>query len=124
MTTRSDVNPKADVLMACNRPLLDGDAVGTEWGAVIAMRDGVVRSDLPLLSSVGIHNLAEVTSYEIVRVAGMVSHYVRFYDGGSLRFAYSDRGQLVELAGERIRVHVDKEGHMLVAAYGDGKLPM
>jgi hypothetical protein len=102
----------------------EGEVVSTDWGALISLREGTLRSDLPMLSSVGVHNLAEVTSYEIVRVAGMVSHYVRFYDGGSLRFAYSDRGQLVELAGERIRVHVDKEGHMLVAAYGDGKLPM
>lgn len=104
--------------------LTEGDVVSTDWGALISLHDGTLQSDLPMLSSVGVHNLTEVVSYEIVRVAGMVSHYVRFYDGGSLRFAYSARGELVELAGERIRVHVDKEGHMLVAAYGDGELPM
>ncbi len=111
-------------MSSTHRDLHEGEAVTTDWGALIAVHDGTMCGELPLLSSVGVHNLAEVSSYEIVRVAGMVSHYVRFYDGGSLRFAYSDRGQLVELAGERIRVHVDKEGHMLVAAYGDGKLPM
>lgn len=101
------------------RPLREGDTVRTDCGAVFAMREGMLFSELPLLSAVGIGNLVEVRNHEIVRVAGMTSHTVTYHDGGLLRFAYNDRGELIELSGQKVRVHIDKQGRMTVAARAD-----
>lgn len=102
----------------------EGDSFVSSWGARFAMEGGTVINELPRLTSVGIHNLAEVKEHEVVRIAGMTSHFVQFHDGGYLRFAFNERGQLVELSGFRIRATFNRTGQMVVGAYGTGELPM
>ena len=102
----------------------DGDSYVSSWGARFAVEGGTVINELPLLTSVGIHNLTEVKTHDIVRVAGIASHFVQFLDGGYLRFAINERGQLLELSGYRIRATFSPAGQMVVGAYGSGELPM
>jgi hypothetical protein len=99
------------------RHLNEGESFRTDWGAEFTVQDGALVSQLPILASVGVGNLAEISAHDIVRVAQLTSHTMRFFDGGLLRFAYNDRGQLIELAGQHVHMSIDKEGHVLVHAY-------
>jgi hypothetical protein len=82
-------------------------------GSMRASSDQPVKMDLGTIRSVGIRNLVHVESHAITRVAGSVSHYVRFFGGGALRFAYNDRGQLIELVCELLSV-TTQDGEVLV----------
>ncbi len=96
----------------------EGDSFMAPWGAQFFVDRGTLFSELPKLSTVGVHDLSAVAEHDIVRVAGVVSHFVRFNDGGFLRFAFNERGVLLELSGERVRVSMSSSGQMMVGAYG------
>lgn len=99
-------------------PLADGEAMATSWGARLTRSDGQVVADLPVVTSVGLCNLCEVRSHEVVHVAGLASHRVCFLDGGQLRFAYNDRGQLIELVCHGVSVALSKDGRVMAAMAG------
>jgi hypothetical protein len=109
--------PKS-LLQSAVRQLGDGESLATPWGACFTRSDGQVVADLPAITSVGLCNLCEVRSHEVVRVAGMVSHCVRFMDGGQLRFAYNHRGELVELHCRGVSVAVTPDGRVMAAMPG------
>jgi len=81
--------------------------------------DGYVAR-VPQIRVVGISDLSSIESYAVNRIANSTSHYVRFLNGGDLRFAYSDRGELLELSGHRIRFTISEDGRVDVCSY-DGQ---
>jgi hypothetical protein len=72
---------------------------------------------LPVITGVGIANLAEVADHQITRSADTVAHHVRFHGGGELHFVYALSGELVELRGERVTMSTSPCGLVSVRAY-------
>lgn len=93
----------------------DGSAsFSTKSGGVYAIdKQGNVSINLQRIESVGIHNLADVAEHNIERVAGLISHFVRFVDGGEARFAYNTQGQLVDLSAANVGVSVSNQNEIL-----------
>jgi len=95
----------------------EGDSFMAPWGARFYVERGTLINELPKLATVGVYDLADVAEHDIVRAAGISSHFVRFHDGGFLSFAFNDQGALLELSGERVRVSLNSSGQMVVGAY-------
>ena len=66
-----------------------------------------LAQQLSIITGVGLCNLCEVCSHDIVRVAGMTMHSVGFLDGGRLCFAFSDAGELVDLHARGVSVAIE-----------------
>lgn len=103
--------------------LAAGHTQATEWGARFTRSQNQLLAELPVITSVGLCNVCEVRSHDVVRVAGFVSHCVSFLDGGELRFAYSDRGELIELHCLGISVAVTQDGRVMAGMRGSPALP-
>jgi hypothetical protein len=58
--------------------------------------DGDIHAELPYIRSVGIRDLAEVIDHRINHVYDSIGHYVRFSNGGWLRYMFDTRGNMVE----------------------------
>jgi hypothetical protein len=99
-----------------------GQSQATDWGAHFTRTEGQLVAELPVITSVGLCNLCEVLSHDVVRVAGITSHSVCFVDGGQLRFAYSDRGELIELHCVGAGVAVSKDGRVIAGMRGSPSL--
>ena len=69
------------------------------------------------IRKVGISNLCEIESHAIRRIANSTSHFVRFVGGGDLRFAFTDKGELLELSGHRISFNITQDGEVDVSPY-------
>jgi len=93
----------------------DGSAtVHTPSGGVIDIaRDRNVTLDLKTIESVGIHNVIEVETHQITRVAGSTSHFIRFHGGGEVRFAYNHQGKLIELSAENCAFSLSNGNELL-----------
>ena len=102
--------------------LAAGQTHATDWGARFTRTEGELVAELPVITSVGLSNLCEVRSHDVVRVAGLTSHCVRFLDGGQLRFAYSERGELIELHCMGAGVAVSKDGRVMAGMRGSPSL--
>lgn len=59
-------------------------------------------------------DFAHIEHHEIVRVAGLTTHYVRLIGGGTLHYAYNHRGQLVEIDVNGVFVAVTKDRRVTV----------
>ena len=77
---------------------------------------GDIRARLPQIRSVGVADLADVLSHEIVCIVGSVSHHVRFVRGGDLRFAFNSRGELIELHSSNLAVSVSPDQRLIFSA--------
>jgi hypothetical protein len=93
----------------------DGSAtVRTTSGGVIDIAmDRNMTLNLETIESVGIHNLIEVETHQINHVAGSTSHFVRFYGGGEVRFAYNHQGKLIELSAENCAFSLSNKNELL-----------
>ena len=72
---------------------------------------------VPKIRTVGISNICAIESYSITRIANSTSHFVRFVGGGDLQFAFSDKGELLQLSGHRIQFDVSESGDVNVSQY-------
>lgn len=71
---------------------------------------------LEKICRVGIADLSSIAEHRIVALCHSTSHFIRFHQGGCLRFAYSDKGELLELSAEAVNITIDKtSGAILVA---------
>lgn len=105
-----------------DQPPAPGQPLTMPWGAHFVRTNARVVAELPAVTSVALANLCEVHSHEVVHVAGMVSHNVRFVDGGQLRFAYSTRGELVELHCSGVSVAMTPDGCFMAGMPGSPPL--
>ncbi|WP_066331628.1 hypothetical protein [Azohydromonas lata] len=94
----------------------------TPWGAHFVRTNAQVVAELPMVTSVSLANLCEVHSHEVLRTAGLVSHSVRFMDGGHLRFAYNTCGELVELHCRGVSVAMTPDGCVMAGMPGSPPL--
>jgi hypothetical protein len=78
--------------------------------------DGNLFVTMPTIRSVGIADLAQVQSHHVTHIAGSTSHVVHFTGGGLLRFAYSERGELIELSGRHVRGLLSAEHEVVFSA--------
>jgi hypothetical protein len=89
----------------------------TEQGATITTNpDGSVSLDFKHIKSIGIHNIIDVQAHNVNTVLGMVSHFVKFHNGGELRFAYNQAGQLVEFSFTRLHVNITDGNRAMFSA--------
>jgi hypothetical protein len=104
------VPPSTSHSIAIPAPIVNDDGsmtFNTEQGATITTNpDGSVSLDFKHIKNIGIHNIIEVQTYNIHTVLGMVSHFVKFHNGGELRFAYNQTGQLIEFSFTRLHVNI------------------
>ncbi len=70
-------------------------APGIRYSAYTAP-DGDIHSEFPHIRSVGIRDLTQVVDHRINQVFDSVGHYVRFSNGGWLRYMFDRRGNMVE----------------------------
>jgi hypothetical protein len=78
---------------------------------------GNITAELSAIKSVGIADLADVQSHEIVRIFGSVSHHVRFVGGGELRFAYNTRSELLELSANGVKGSISEDHRLVFMPY-------
>lgn len=70
--------------------------------------------------AVTIADIGDVLRHDVVRIARSTSHTVRFVGGGVLRYAYNDRGELIELSTQHLRVLARGDGRVVVESLDDG----
>ena len=106
--------------MANPEPLIvpDGsefeDASTGDW--IVLAGDGI-SLDLDSIRNVGIDNLCDVETHCINRVYDTISHFIRFTGGGEVRFVISLTGELLELYGQGVNMHISKGGILYFGPY-------
>jgi hypothetical protein len=89
----------------------------TNQGATITTNpDGSVSLDFKRIKNIGLHNIIDVQTHSVNNVLGMVSHFVKFHNGGELRFAYNQTGQLVELSFTSLHVNITDGNRVMFSA--------
>lgn len=83
--------------------------------------EGNIKLNLTTLRSVGIAHLEQVQSHQITHIAGSTSHVLHLVGGGLLRYAYNQRGDLIELSGHRLNGRLNADNEFIVSAYVDGR---
>ena len=70
-----------------------------------AIDDGCATSDVSLdeIRAVRVEDLSQVLDHRIARTLGGTSHVIGFIGGGELRYAYNDRGEVIELSATGIK---------------------
>jgi hypothetical protein len=95
-------------------PSLPGDARPTR---IEATQDGGLVATVPRIHTVGVSNLCDIESHTITRIASSTSHFIRFFGGGDLQFAFTDKGELLQLSGHRIQFDISESGAVDVSPY-------
>jgi hypothetical protein len=83
----------------------DGSKTGTS--------DKPVHMHIETIKSVGIENLVDIETHTINKLFGSVSHLIKFYGGGEVRFSYNDKGEILEFTGNRVDARIEN-GERLV----------
>lgn len=65
-------------------------------GSVTLTSKQPVSLHIDSIQSVGIENLVDVEVHAINRLFNSVSHYIKFFGGGEVRFSYNAEGELLE----------------------------
>ena len=76
----------------------DGSKTGTS--------DKPVDMHIELIKSVGVENLVDIEVHNINTAFGSVSHYIRFFGGGEVRFSYNAKGEILEFTAERVDAQI------------------
>jgi len=75
-------------------------------GSIAASSDKPLSIDLSTIKSVGVENLIDIEVHEINRLFNSVSHYIRFFGGGEIKFSYNAAGQILDLSGEEVKTTI------------------
>lgn len=59
------------------------------------------------IKSVGIENLVDVEIHAINRLFNSVSHYIKFFGGGEVRFSYNTEGELLEFTTSHVDAFIE-----------------
>jgi hypothetical protein len=90
-------------------------------GSIAASTDKHVNIDLGTIKSVGIENLIDVEVHEINWLFDSVSHYIRFFGGGEVRFSYNSAGQLLDLTGKGVTTVITDGDRLLFRRIASGE---
>lgn len=78
---------------------------------------------LQSVKTVGVENLADVEIHTINRIFGSISHYIRFYGGGEVRFSYNTEGKVLEFAVTNAEAHIENGERILLKRMRDKSEP-
>ena len=78
----------------------------TPDGPVLSSSRRNISLEFDTIKSIGIENLADVEAHSINNVFNSVSHYVRFFGGGEVRFSYNAEGRLLEFVATNVVAHI------------------
>lgn len=84
-------------------------------GTLVASSDEPIRVNLGNIDAIGIHNLADVESHEITRVAGVTSHTIRLFGGGDVVLIFNEQGKIIQCQGTNV-ISTISNGRELVFA--------
>ena len=96
-------------------------SVETAAGAAITMGDDGISINLEEIKSVGIKNVIDVEVHQINTIVGSRSHYIRFNGGGEVKFAYNQKGQLIEFSGKNVSLNLTPENELLFSQNNENK---
>ena len=91
------------------------------WVAVIEDGGATCQVSLDEIRAVRVEDLSQVLEHRIARIVGSTSHVIRFIGGGELRYAYNNRGQVIELSATGIRGMVSPSREVTFGASGQDK---
>jgi hypothetical protein len=83
----------------------DGSKTGTS--------DKPVHMHIETIKAVGVENLVDIEQHTINKLFGSVSHLIKFYGGGEVRFSYNAKGEILEFTGSRVDARIEN-GERLV----------
>ena len=84
--------------------------------SIVAISDKSLSVELStIIKSVGIENLTDVDVHKINKLFGSISHYIRFVDGGEVKFSYNAAGDILELYGKGVNATI-KDGNRILFA--------
>lgn len=94
-------------------------------GSVSLTSNKDVALHIDSIKALGIENLVDVEVHTINRVFGSVSHYVKFFDGGEVKFSYNGTtGELLEFSATNVDAYVTNgERITLKMRSGDARKP-
>jgi hypothetical protein len=120
MNEAKPTKPNEPQPIAIPRPITHADGsmtFNTEQGATITTNpDGSVSLDFQHIKSIGIHSIIDVQAHNINPLLGSVSHFVKFHNGGELRFAYNQAGQLLELSFTQLHANIVDGNRVMFSA--------
>lgn len=82
-------------------------------GTISSSSDKPLEINLQNIEAVGIENVVDVESYEISRLFNSVSHFIKFFGGGEVKFAYNQQGELLEFSAHQVTLSI-KNGERIV----------
>ncbi|HEY8330734.1 MAG TPA: hypothetical protein VIO83_05345 [Pseudomonas sp.] len=77
-----------------------------EAGKLHLYSEGQINVRLSGIRSVDVHAITDLETHQITRAFGSVSHFLRFANGGEVRFAYNAAGALLEFVANDVEVGV------------------
>jgi hypothetical protein len=78
----------------------------TPDGQLLSSSAQDISLHIETIKSIGIENLADVEVHAINNVFNSVSHYIRFFGGGEVRFSYNAEGRLLEFVATNVAAHI------------------
>ena len=78
----------------------------TPDGPVLSSSQRNISLEFDTIKSIGIENVADVEVHAINRVFNSVSHYIKFFGGGEVRFSYNAEGRLLEFVATNVAAHI------------------
>lgn len=94
-------------------------SVKSSSGAAITMGDSGISIDLEKINSVGIKNIIDVETHSINTALGSRSHFIKFYGGGEVQFAYNQAGQLIELSSTNVSLLLTPDNELIFSRPDD-----
>ncbi|MDP9901828.1 hypothetical protein [Variovorax ginsengisoli] len=77
-----------------------------EAGKLHLLSEGRIKVTLRSIRCVDVHGITDLETHQITRAFGSVSHFLRFANGGEVRFAYNAAGALLEFVANDVEVGV------------------
>ncbi|NOT20214.1 MAG: hypothetical protein HOP24_08100 [Sideroxydans sp.] len=75
-------------------------------GAISTSTDKPLEINLQNIKSVGVENLVDIETHEISRLFNSVSHFIKFFGGGEVKFAYNLEGKLLEFSTHHVTLSI------------------
>ena len=88
------------------------------WMAAIDDGSSTSQVSLDEIRAVRVEDLSQVLDHRIARIMGSTSHVIRFIGGGELRYAYNNRGQVIELSATGVKGAVSPNRVVTFGALG------
>jgi hypothetical protein len=65
------------------------------------------------ITSIGVNNIVDIVSYNLVEHQGVTLHNIVFRDGGIVSLGYDSNGKLQKLATNHVNVSISRRGEVV-----------